>query len=112
MLKLLLAASLLAFSGALLAQSTAPADAGKQPRTARYDCSQAKDPKACEERRQKYREAARKAQEACASRPEGERRDCMRAEMCKQAKDPAQCEARAKARVEKRKQRLEQNQKK
>jgi len=78
----------------------------------KYDCSKAADPKACEERRQKFRDAAKKAQEACAARPQGERRDCVRAEMCKQSADPAQCEARAKARAEKRKQRLEQHQKK
>ena len=110
MLKPLIAASLLAFSGTLLAQ--APAPDGKAPRKARYDCAQAQDPKACEERRQKFRDAAKKAQEACAAKPQGERRDCMRAEMCKQSADPAQCEARAKARAEKRKQRLEQHQKK
>ncbi|HYD58366.1 MAG TPA: hypothetical protein VEB41_15790 [Burkholderiales bacterium] len=122
MLRPFIGAALLAASTALFAQ--APADASKAPqRKQRFDCSQAEDPKACEERRAKLRDAAKKAREACESRPQGERRDCMRTEMCKQAKDPAQCEARAKAhaedrkerqkqRAEKRKQRMEQNQKK
>jgi len=89
MLKPVIAAVLIAASGAVLAQ--APAADAK------------------EERRQKVREATKKAQEACASRPEAERRDCTRLEMCKQAKDPGKCEERAKARIEKRKQRQEKN---
>ena len=108
MLKTLIAALFLAASGAALAQAPAP-DASRAPRKATHDCSQAKDPKACEERRQKFRDAAKKAQEACASRPEAERRDCTRLEMCQQAKDPAKCQERAKARIEKRKQRQEKN---
>ena len=122
MLRPFIGAALLAASTALCAQ--APADVSKAPQgKQRFDCSQAKDPKACEERREKFREAAKKARAACEAKPEGERRDCMRTELCKQAKDPAQCEARAKAqaedrkerqkqRAEKRKQRMEQNQKK
>jgi hypothetical protein len=101
MLRPLIGAALLAASTALLAQ--APADASKAPqRKQRFDCSQAQDPKACEERRQKlreaHREAAKKAREACQAKPEAERRDCVRAEMRKQ-------------RADKRKQRTEQDQK-
>ena len=110
MLKALVTTALLAAAGAALAQAPAK-DPGQAPRKPRHDCSQAKDPKACEERREKLRSAAKKAHAACESRPEAERRDCMRIEMCKQAKDPAKCEERAKARAEKRKQRQEQNKK-
>jgi Spy/CpxP family protein refolding chaperone len=114
MLKTLIAAALLASSTAVFAQAApAPADKpeGKGPRHARYDCSKAQDPKACEEMRAKMREAAKKARAACDSKAGDERRDCMRREMCAQSKDPAKCEASAKARAEKRKQRLEQNRK-
>ena len=111
MLRTLVATTLLAASTALFAQAApAPADApaGKAPRHARYDCSKAADPKACEERRAKVREAAKKAHAACDAKAGDERRDCMRKELCAQAKDPAQCEARAKERAERRQQRHEQ----
>ena len=114
MLKTLIAAVLLASSTALFAQAApAPADKpqGKAPRHARYDCSKAQDPKACEELRVKMREAAKKARAACDSKAGEERRECMRKELCAQSKDPAKCEANAKARAEKRKQRTEQNRK-
>ena len=68
----------------------------------RFDCSKAKDPKACEERREKVRAARAKAAEACKGAAQGERRDCMRREMCAQSADPAKCEARAKERAERR----------
>ncbi len=116
MLRTLIGTALLAATTALYAQAPAPAE---KPRGARYDCAKAADPKACEERRAKAREAVKKAHAACDAKPRDERRDCMRKEMCAQAKDPAQCESRAKAHAEKRKQRaeerknrMEQNQKK
>jgi len=88
-------AALLAASTALFAQQGAPApDAGKAPR--RFDCSQAKDPKACQDRRDKARAAFKKAQAACEGKQGTERRDCMRTQMCSGAQDPAKCEARAK----------------
>ena len=75
---------------------------------ARFDCSQAKDPKACEERRAKMKEMRGKASKACEGKQGGERHDCMRHEICAQAKDPKACEARAeKARAERRKARQE-----
>ena len=79
-----------------LAQAQAPE--GQRPPPRRFDCSQAKDPKACEERRAKAREMHSKASQACAAvkGKAGEHRDCMRREWCAQTKDPAQCEARAK----------------
>ena len=90
----------------LLASSTAFAQAPQgdtqktPPRKGRFDCSQAKDPKACEERMAKMKAAHSKAEKACASAKEGdERHACMRKEMCAQAKDPAACEARAKERA-------------
>lgn len=88
-LPVLIGAALLAASATLHAQSDAP-------KGRRFDCSQAKDPKACEERLAKAKEAHAKAQKACEDKPQAERRDCIRHEMCAQAKDPAQCEAKAK----------------
>jgi hypothetical protein len=61
-----------------------------------FDCSKAKDPKACEERVAKLKAAHAKAQKACEGKQGDERRECMRREACAQAKDPAQCEARLK----------------
>ena len=98
-------AALLAASTALFAQQTPPApaapqDSGKGARMHhRFDCSQAKDAKACEERREKARTAFKKAHEACDAKKGDERRDCMRQQMCSNAKDPAKCEARAKERA-------------
>lgn len=82
-------ACLLATTTALFAQSTA----------GRFDCSKAKDPKACEERVAKAKEAHAKARQACEAKPADERRDCMRREMCAQTKDPGKCEARIKERM-------------
>jgi Spy/CpxP family protein refolding chaperone len=93
-MKYLLAALLLAANTAVFAQAP-QGDAGKaKPR--RFDCSQAKDPKACEENVKKLREAHAKARAACDAKPADEKRECMRREMCAQSSDPAKCEARAK----------------
>jgi len=102
-------AALLAASTALFAQqSPAPAqDSGKGARMHRFDCSQAKDPKACEERREKARAMFKKAHEACDAKKGDERRDCMRQQMCANAQDPAKCEANAKSRIGARKQAYE-----
>jgi Spy/CpxP family protein refolding chaperone len=102
MLPPLLGAALLAASAAVFAQQTTPApapEAGKGPKMGRFDCSQAKDPKACEERRDKARAAMKKAHAACDGKKGDERRDCMRKEMCSGAPDPAKCEASAKERM-------------
>lgn len=98
MLKALIPAVLLALGSAAYGQA---GDATKA-RTPRFDCSKAADPKACEERRGKMKAAHEKAAKACESKPEGERRDCMRMEMCKQSADPAKCEARARERAARR----------
>lgn len=99
-------AALLAASPMLFAQQSAPApDAGKAPR--RLDCSQAKDPKACEARHEKARAAFQKARAACEGKQGTERHDCMRTQMCASAQDPAKCEARAKDIAAKRAQALE-----
>ena len=95
MLKTLFAGLLLAASTSLLAQAP-QGDAAKAPRKARFDCSQAKDPKACEERRTKMRAAHEKATKACESAKGAEHGACMRKEMCAQSQDPAKCEARVK----------------
>jgi hypothetical protein len=88
-----LAACLLA-AGTAFAQAP-QGDAQKGPR-ARFDCSQAKDPKACQEHLDKMKAAHAKARQACEGKQGAERRDCVRHEMCGQAQDPAKCEARAK----------------
>ena len=110
MFRTLTAAALFAASTALFAQQSAPApaqDAGKGAPARRFDCSKAKDPKACEERREKAREAFKKAHQACDGKQGAERRDCMRQQMCANAQDPAKCEANAKARADARKQAFE-----
>jgi Spy/CpxP family protein refolding chaperone len=93
MLRTLACIAMMAFSASLLAQ--APAQAPK-PRAERFDCSKAKDPKACEERLAKLKAARDKARQACEGRKGDEHRDCMRREMCAQSKDPAKCEAQVK----------------
>ncbi|HLS86137.1 MAG TPA: hypothetical protein VK043_07555 [Burkholderiales bacterium] len=101
----LAAAALIAASGAVLAQGGPGAAAspdGKPRAKARYDCSQAADPKACEARRAKFREAAAKARAACQGTQGAERQACMSKAMCAESADPAKCEARAKARAERR----------
>lgn len=110
-------ACLLAATTALYAQTPSPADAGKGASKGRhFDCSQAKDPKACEERREEFREKMKgahdKAAKACESQKDAAHRDCMRKEMCAQAKDPAKCEARAQKRADEHKMHREQNDKK
>jgi len=90
----LLSVCLLALSTATFAQAPS-GDAAKPAPKARFDCSQAKDPKGCEERRAKMKDMRAKAAKACEGKQDGERRDCMRRELCAQAKDPKACEARA-----------------
>ena len=108
MYKALIGTVLLAASTALYAQTTPPADAGKAPRH-RMNCTQEKDPAACEQRRKEMREkmksARGNAQKACEGKKDGEHRDCMRQQFCAQAKDPAKCEARVKERMDKKKER-------
>ena len=94
MLRTLLPAALLAFCTPLFAQ--APSDAPKPKAERRFDCSKAKDPKACEERLAKAKAAHEKARKACEGKKGEEGRDCMRREMCAQAKDPGKCEAQVK----------------
>jgi uncharacterized protein YdeI (BOF family) len=89
-----IAACLFAASTGALAQATA-GDA-KPPAKKARDCSQAKDPKACEERRAKAKAAHDKAAKACEGQQGDAHKDCMRMQTCSQAKDPKACEARAK----------------
>ena len=90
-----IAACLFAASTGALAQA-AQGDAKPAAKKARYDCSQAKDPKACEERRAKVKAAHERATKACEGKQGGAHKDCMRVQMCSEAKDPKACEARAK----------------
>jgi hypothetical protein len=90
----LIAACLLAASTVSFAQAPS-GDAAKGPRKERVDCSQAKDPKACEERRTKMKAMHEKASKACEGKQSGEHRECMRKEMCAQSKDPKGCEEHA-----------------
>jgi Spy/CpxP family protein refolding chaperone len=115
MIRTLTAAALLAASTAVLSQAPsapaegAPGPQGKPRAHARFDCSKAKDPKACEERREKVRAARDKALKACEGTQGTQRRDCMVKQACAEAKDPAQCEARIKERAEKRRQHRERS---
>ena len=97
----LLAACLLAASTVSFAQAP-QGDAAKAPRKARFDCSQAKDPKACEEHRAKVKAAYDKANKACEGKKDAGRRDCMRTALCAESKDPKACEARAKESAQRR----------
>ena len=89
----ILVACLFAASTLSFAQSSQ--EPAKPAAKGRYDCSQAKDPKACEERRAKMRAMHDKAAKACEGKQGGERRECMRKEMCAQSKDPKGCEEHA-----------------
>jgi hypothetical protein len=100
MLKTLVSAVLIAFSGAVLAQ--APAEGAKPRGERRVDCSKAKDPKALVVGLATARAANVKARRACEGRKGDEGRDCMRREMCAQTKDPAKRRARAAARAARR----------
>ena len=95
-LSLLIGAALVAASAFAHAQ----APQGDAPKARRFDCSQAKDPKACEERRTKAREMHARALKACEASKgkDAEYRACMQREFCAQTADPAKCEAAAKQR--------------
>ena len=111
MLKTLAAAVLLSATTLAFAQQSPEQKA--PPRKARhFDCSQTKDPKACEERREKAKAARDKARSACEGKQGADHAACMEQQYCAQAKDPASCEARIKSRVEKRKERRERQDKK
>lgn len=102
-----LTAALLAASSSLYAQAP-KAEGGKagegKAQMRRFDCSKAKDPKGCEERVAKMREARDKARKACEGKAGDERRDCMEKSFCAESKDPAKCEANLKQRAERRQQ--------
>ena len=53
----------------------------------RFDCSQTKDPKTCEERRGKMKAAHEQAEKACEGTRGAERSACMSKQMCAQAPD-------------------------
>ena len=78
------------FAALLLAAGLAHAQDG-----ARFDCSRANDPKACEERRDKMKAMQAQAEKECAGRQGMEQRECMMKQMCAQAPDPKRCEERA-----------------
>jgi hypothetical protein len=104
MLKVLLAATLLCAGSLALAQTApAPASPARAEKGRRFDCSQTKDPQACEARRQKMLEARDKARAACEGKKGEDHANCMEQQLCPQAKDPAKCEARVKERIERRK---------
>lgn len=87
--------ALLAVVGAALVAAT-PLVHAQAPKGegARFDCSQAKDPKACEERRDKLNAARNQAEQACQGKKGTEYRACMTQQMCAQSKDPKGCEER------------------
>jgi hypothetical protein len=97
-----IAVCLFAASTVALAQAPQGGEAKPPAKKARFDCSQAKDPKACEERKAKAKAALEKARKACEGKQGADHVACMRHETCASAKDPAACEARAKEIAEKR----------
>jgi hypothetical protein len=98
----ILAAALLATAAPLLHAQTPKGDEPKPPAERRFDCSKAKDPKGCEARVAKMREARDKARKACEGKSGDERRECMEKSFCSEAKDPAKCESNLKERAERR----------
>jgi hypothetical protein len=96
----LLALALCAVSSGLYAQ--AKPEEAKAPPARAFDCSRAKDPKGCEERMARMREARDKARTACAGKAGEQRRECMEKSFCSDARDPAKCEANLKERAERR----------
>jgi hypothetical protein len=103
----ILTAALLAASSTLYAQTSDKPGASKggeakPPAARRFDCSKTKDPKGCEERREKARATFEKARKACEGRSGDERRECMTKSLCADTKDPGRCEARMKAGAERR----------
>ncbi len=93
--------NLISFLGALLgagtlhAQTPPAGDEGGKPAAMKgRDCSQAPDPKACEERRSKMRQAHEQAEAACKGKEGPDQRACMGEQICAQAKDSAQCRER------------------
>jgi hypothetical protein len=100
-LALIAAALAAAGSSALYAQ----APKGEEKKTApapAFDCSRAKDPKGCEARLAKMREARDKAREACKGKAGDERRDCMEKSFCAESRDPAKCESNLEERAARR----------
>src|SRR5258708_8405874 len=69
--------------------------AGVEAQERRFDCSQAKDPKACEERMAKMKATHAQAEKACEGKQGAERRESMLKSMCAQQQDPKACEERA-----------------
>jgi len=98
----IIAACLFAASSVAFAQAPQGGDAKPPAKKARFDCSQAKDPAACEQRKAKAKAAVEKARKACEGKQGAEHVACMRHETCASAKDPAACEARAKEIADKR----------
>ena len=97
-LSMIVGATLLAASTGLYAQAPQGDMRGRGERR-HFDCSQTKDPKACEERMAKMKAAHEKAKAACEGKQGAERDTCMQQQMCAQANDPKACEERmAKAR--------------
>ena len=82
-MKSILAACLLAAFATVSFAQAPSGDAAKAPRKGRFDCSQAKDPKACEARAEKAKAAMQQARKACEGKQGDERRDCMRHELNK-----------------------------
>jgi Spy/CpxP family protein refolding chaperone len=97
-----LSAALLALTASVNLYAQAPKAEEGKAQTRRFDCSKAKDPKACEERVAKLRERRDKARKACEGKTGTERRECMEKAFCAGEQDPAKCEANLKALAEQR----------
>lgn len=91
----ILAACLLAASGALYAQG-APAPADKGQGAERHRNHERHDGR--HERHQKMKAAHQQARKTCEGKAGAEHATCMRKEMCAQSKDPGRCETLARNR--------------
>lgn len=65
-----------------------------------FDCSKAKDPAQCEEKRQAMRARVDEAKKSCEGKQGAEHRSCMRDAICAKSADPAKCTERAQARTQ------------
>jgi len=65
-------------------------------------CAQSKDPKGCEERIAKGKDAMKSARATCEGKRGAEHDSCMLTQMCAQSKDPGKCEALGKERLARR----------
>ena len=65
-----------------------------------FDCSKAKEPEKCEEKRKEMRANVEEAKKACTGKQGDERRACMGDALCAKAPDPQKCHEREKEHIQ------------